>query len=73
MGRCFALQSIYSQHNSHKGCQVTEFFRAVLQPAILIFLIPLAGIALGALKLWFNHQERMEKIRHGIDPDAHHR
>lgn len=52
---------------------MTEFFRAVLQPAILIFLIPLAGIALGALKLWFNHQERMEKIRHGIDPDAHSR
>lgn len=61
------------QHNSNKECQVTEFFRAVLQPAILIFLIPLAGIALGALKLWFNHQERMEKIRHGIDPDARSR
>ncbi len=47
-----------------------EFVRAVLQPQTLIFLIPLAGIGLGAMKIWFNHQERMEKIRQGIDPDA---
>ncbi len=52
---------------------MTDFFRALMRPEVLIFLIPLAGIGLGALKLWFNHQERMEKIRHGIDPDARNR
>ncbi len=52
---------------------MTDFFRAFMRPEVLIFLIPLAGIGLGALKLWFNHQERMEKIRHGIDPDARNR
>lgn len=42
----------------------------LMNPAVLVFLIPLAGIAIGGLKMWFDHQERMEKIRQGIDPDA---
>jgi hypothetical protein len=46
-----------------------EFFSKLLNPSVLVFLIPLAGIGLGGLKIWLNHQERMEKIRHGIDPD----
>jgi hypothetical protein len=46
-----------------------EFFTKLLNPGVLVFLIPLAGIAVGGLKMWLNHQERMEKIRHGIDPD----
>ena len=49
---------------------VGDFFNALLQPGVLVFLIPLAGIGLGGLKMWLSHQERMEKIRHGIDPDA---
>jgi len=46
------------------------FFDGLLSPEVLIFLIPLAGIGLGGLKVWTNHLERMEKIRQGIDPDA---
>jgi len=46
-----------------------EFFSKLLNPGVLVFLIPLAGIGVGALKMWLNHQERMEKIRQGIDPD----
>ncbi len=49
---------------------MSELIESVLNPGVLIFLIPLAGIGLGAFKVWTNHQERMEKIRHGIDPDA---
>ncbi len=47
-----------------------DFFNNLLQPAVLVFLIPLAGMALGGLSMWFRHQERIEKIRQGIDPDA---
>ncbi len=47
-----------------------DFLQSILNPAVLIFLIPLAGIGIGALKVWTNHQERMEKSRQGIDPDA---
>ncbi len=46
------------------------FLQSLLNPAVLVFLIPLAAIAIGGLKMWLNHQERMEKIRQGIDPDA---
>jgi hypothetical protein len=46
-----------------------EFFTKLLNPGVLVFLIPLAGIGIGGLKMWLNHQERMEKIRQGIDPD----
>jgi hypothetical protein len=49
---------------------VDGFLQSLLNPAVLVFLIPLAGIGIGGLKMWLNHQERMEKIRHGIDPDA---
>lgn len=47
-----------------------EVIAKIFNPAVLIFLIPLAGIGLGAFKVWTNHQERMEKIRQGMDPDA---
>jgi len=49
---------------------MNELIENILNPGVLVFLIPLAGIGLGAFKVWTNHQERMEKIRHGIDPDA---
>jgi hypothetical protein len=52
---------------------VGDLFETIFNPAVLIFLIPLAGIGVGALKLWTTHQERMEKIRQGIDPDANPR
>ena len=44
-----------------------------LQPAVIGPLIGLVavigGISIGAAKLYFNHQERIEKIKAGIDPD----
>jgi len=49
---------------------MNEIIKEIFNPAVLVFLIPLAGIGLGAFKVWTNHQERMEKIRNGIDPDA---
>jgi hypothetical protein len=49
---------------------VDGFLQSLLNPAVLVFLIPLAAIGIGGLKMWLNHQERMEKIRQGIDPDA---
>ena len=47
-----------------------EFFNKLLSPAVLVVIIPLAGIGLGAFSMWLKHQERIEKIRHGIDPDT---
>ncbi len=52
-----------------KELRLDEFFTKLLNPGVLVFLIPLAGIGIGGLKMWLNHQERMEKIRQGIDPD----
>jgi len=51
-----------------------EFLDKFLNPAVIGPLIGLAavigGLAIGGLKLYFQHQERIEKIRNGIDPDA---
>lgn len=45
-------------------------------PATLSLLIPIVAIGgafgLAAFKAHHKHQERMEKIRHGIDPDKKH-
>lgn len=49
-----------------------ELFSSILRPDVLVFLIPLAGIGIGGLSMWLKHQERMEKIRQGIDPDKRH-
>jgi len=49
---------------------VEGFLQGLLNPAVLVFLIPLAGIGIGAFSMWLKHVERMEKIRQGIDPDA---
>ncbi len=50
-----------------------EYLDQLLQPQVIGPLIGLfavvGGLAVGALKLYFNHQERIEKIRNGIDPD----
>jgi hypothetical protein len=51
-----------------------------LEPDVMPFLIPIAGILLGAiavivggvvkiLKMLIIHRERMAKIAHGMDPD----
>jgi len=50
-----------------------EILDKFLQPQIIGPLIGLVavigGIGIGAVKLYFNHQERIEKIQAGIDPD----
>ena len=57
-----------------------EWTSRFLKPDVLPFLIPIAGILLGAiavivggvvkiLKMLIVHRERMAKIAHGIDPD----
>ena len=51
-----------------------EWISSLLQPGIIVFLIPIVAIIFGfsvaGLKAYFAHVERMEKIRHGIDPDS---
>lgn len=49
-----------------------DLFNNIFRPDVLVFLIPLAGIGIGAFSMWLKHQERMEKIRQGIDPDKRH-
>jgi hypothetical protein len=57
-----------------------EWTRRLLEPEVMLFGIPIAAIALGAiavivgaivkiLKMLIIHRERMAKIAHGIDPD----
>lgn len=51
-----------------------EWFRILLQPQILALLIPIVAIvgafSVAALKAHHRHQERIEKIKNGINPDA---
>jgi len=51
-----------------------EFLDKFLQPQIIgpmIGMIAVIGaFTVSAIKLHFNHQERLEKIRAGIDPDS---
>ncbi len=50
-----------------------EVLEKFLQPQVIGPLIGLVavvgGLAVAGLKLFFKHQERIEKIRNGIDPD----
>lgn len=45
----------------------------LLQPQVLIFMIPIVaiigGVVLSAIKLSYKHEERMAKIEAGMDPD----
>ena len=53
---------------------MTEVFSQLLQPKVIGPMIGLVavigGVCIAAIKLHFQHQERVEKIRAGIDPDA---
>ncbi len=46
----------------------------ILQPEILVFLIPIValigGFVIAAIKMNYAHEERIAKINAGIDPDA---
>ncbi len=50
-----------------------EILAKFLQPSVIGPMIGLVavigGLGIAALKLHFRHQERIEKIRAGIDPD----
>jgi len=50
-----------------------EWIKAIFNPGTLALLIPILAIvgvfAVIALKSHHKHQERLEKIKHGIDPD----
>jgi len=51
-----------------------DVLEMVLKPQIIGPMIGMVavigGICIGAIKLHFRHQERIEKIRAGIDPDS---
>jgi len=51
-----------------------EILEAFLKPQIIGPLIGLVAVigafTVGGMKAYFSHQERLEKIRNGIDPDA---
>lgn len=51
-----------------------DWLSRLLDPGTLALLIPIIAVggafAVAALKSHHKHQERMEKIRQGIDPDA---
>jgi hypothetical protein len=50
-----------------------EILVSILRPEIIGPMVGLVavigGLCIGAAKLYFNHEERMEKIKAGIDPD----
>ena len=51
-----------------------DWLTPLLKPDVIAVLIPVISVivvfAYLGLKAYFRHAERMEKIRHGIDPDA---
>jgi len=51
-----------------------EWMNTLLNPGTLSLLIPIIAIigafAVAALKAHHKHQERIEKIKHGFDPDS---
>jgi len=50
-----------------------DILEKLLRPEVLGQMIGLVavfgGFGIGAVKLYFNHHERIEKIKAGIDPD----
>lgn len=50
-----------------------EWFKTLLQPETLALLIPIVAIigafSVAALKAHHRHQERIEKIKNGFNPD----
>lgn len=50
-----------------------DWLNKLLSPAVLPLLIPIVAIvgafALAGLKAHHKHQERLEKIKNGMDPD----
>ncbi|MGB1263403.1 MAG: hypothetical protein ACPG52_10865 [Cognaticolwellia sp.] len=51
-----------------------QWLETLLHPGTLALLIPIVaivgGFAVAGLKAHHRHQERIEKIKNGIDPDA---
>ena len=48
-------------------------WRYILNPAVLIFMVPVAAIVVGGIigitRMWIQHSERMAMIRQGMHPD----
>ncbi len=47
-----------------------KFLRPDIIGPMIGLVAVIGGICIGAIKLYFNHQERIEKIQAGIDPDG---
>ena len=51
-----------------------EIIEKFLQPSVIGPMIGLCAVigafVVGGMKAYFSHQERIEKIRNGVDPDA---
>jgi hypothetical protein len=51
-----------------------EWLESLLRPETLSLLIPIVAIvgafSIAGLKAHHRHQERIEKIKHGFNPDA---
>ncbi len=45
-------------------------FDALLNPGVLIFLIPILAVTGWIVTVIAKHRERMAMIEHGIDPDT---
>jgi len=51
-----------------------EWLETLLRPETLVLLIPIiaiiGGFSVSALKAHHRHQERIEKIKNGLNPDV---
>ncbi len=49
------------------------FWRRILEPEVLVFLIPIVaiigGVSITIVKMLIKHHERVIMIQHGIHPD----
>lgn len=48
---------------------LSKFLRPEIIGPLIGLVAVIGGICIGAAKLYFTHQERIEKIKVGIDPD----
>lgn len=65
------MDLLLAQESASVGLHVKD----LLQPEILVFMIPLAvivaGCVLGVTKTVLTHRERIAMIENGLDPDAY--
>ena len=49
---------------------LTKFLRPEIIGPMIGMVAVIGAFIVAGMKAYFNHQERIEKIRNGIDPDA---